>query len=83
MSEGWHSFLKALAAVSGKVKSRRLDWLLWVLNSKVVPYYMAQVGARLLGANLTRRAPHVQPCLSCALEAQHTCIRTLLVGIDD
>lgn len=38
-------------AVSNKVKARRLDWLLYALQFKVLPHYQGLLEAQALGAS--------------------------------
>lgn len=49
LSEEWHSYFKSSEALLGKLLSRRLDWLLWVLLFKVLAHYMAKDGAQQTG----------------------------------
>jgi hypothetical protein len=82
VSEGWHSYLKASDEVTNKVKSRRLDWFLWVLQERVVPYYQAEMCKRQLGTILFRAI--FKQSLTCTLYAFCTlmgCTRTRTLAI--
>ncbi|BDA47435.1 hypothetical protein COCOBI_10-2830 [Coccomyxa sp. Obi] len=55
--EGWHSTLK-LTFLSGKrrLTNRRLDWLLWTLQSRVTEHFVARAHEQDVGVRLNTKA---------------------------